>query len=160
MRLTIAAIGRMKAGPERELSQRYLDRLAKAGPPVGLEWAGILELAESRAGTAPERKRDEAARLTAALPDKAAILALDETGRNRGSEAFTAQLASLRDDGLRDAVFVIGGADGLDPALRNGAHATLSLGAMTWPHQIVRILLAEQLYRAATILSGHPYHRA
>ena len=159
MRLTIAAIGRMKAGPERELVARYLDRLAKTGPAVGLEWAGIVELPESRAPHAPERKRDEAARLRSALPDKAALLFLDETGRSEGSETFANRLSALRDEGLRDAVFVIGGADGIDADWRSEARAVLALGAMTWPHQIVRILLAEQLYRVSTILSGHPYHR-
>lgn len=159
MRLAIAAIGRMKAGPERELASRYLDRLAKSGPALGLEWAGVSEFPESRGASAPERKREEAARIRSALPERAALVLLDERGRARDSEGFANDIAAFRDEGLRDAVFAIGGPDGLDPALRAEARATLCLGTMTWPHQIVRILLAEQLYRAATILSGHPYHR-
>lgn len=160
MRLRIAAIGRMKAGPERDLVSRYLDRLAKSGPALGLEWAGVSEFPESRAASAPERKREETSRLRAAVPERAALILLDERGKTRDSDGFAADLAAWRDEGLRDAVFAIGGPDGLDPDLRAQARASLCFGAMTWPHQIVRILLAEQLYRAATILSGHPYHRA
>lgn len=160
MRLTIAAVGRLKAGPERDLTARYLDRLAKSGPAVALEWGGVSELPEARSPNAAERKRDEAARLSAALPDKAALVVLDETGRSETSEAFAERLAQWRDEGVRDTAFVIGGPDGLDHQFRAGARAVLALGAMTWPHQIVRLLLAEQLYRASTILSGHPYHRS
>lgn len=159
MRVTVAAVGRMKAGPERELAQRYLDRLAKTGGAVGLDYAGLIEEAESRAGTAPERKRDEAARLTAALPEKTAIVLLDETGKTFSSPDFAARLGTLRDEGTRDLAVLIGGPDGLDPELKRQARLVVAFGAMTWPHQIVRILLAEQLYRAVTILSGHPYHR-
>lgn len=160
MRMTIAAIGRMKAGPETDLVERYLQRLRKAGMPLGLDFAGVIELPESRASSADERKRDEAARLIAALPEKAALVLLDERGRSMGSAAFAERLAAIRDEGLRDVAFVIGGPDGLSPELRAGSHLSIGLGEMTWPHQIVRILLAEQLYRATTILSGHPYHRA
>ncbi|KQT66000.1 MULTISPECIES: 23S rRNA (pseudouridine(1915)-N(3))-methyltransferase RlmH [unclassified Aureimonas] len=159
MRLTIAAIGRMKAGPERDLAARYLDRLAKSGGPLGLDYAGLIEQPESRAGTAPERKRDEAARLTAGLPDKTAFVVLDETGKILSSEDFAETIGRLRDEGLRDLALLIGGPDGIEPELRGRARLVLSLGRMTWPHQIARILLAEQLYRATTILSGHPYHR-
>ena len=159
MRLTIAAIGRMKAGPERELAARYLDRLAKSGAPLGLDYAGLVEQPESRGGSVAERKRDEAVRLTAALPEKTGLVVLDETGKILSSEAFADDLARLRDEGLRDLALLIGGPDGIDPDLRGQARLVLSLGRMTWPHQIARILLAEQLYRATTILSGHPYHR-
>lgn len=160
MRLTIAAVGRMKSGPERELAERYLGRLAKSGGPLGLDYAGLAEHAESRAGTAAERRRDEAGRLTASLPERAVLVALDETGLALSSEGFARELARLRDEGIRDLALLIGGPDGLDPDLRGRARAALSLGPMTWPHQIARLLLAEQIYRAATILSGHPYHRA
>lgn len=160
MRLMIAAVGRMKSGPERELADRYLERLARSGAALGLDYAGVLEHAESRSAGAVERKRDEAARLLAGLPEKTLIIALDETGRVSSSEEFAADLARLRDEGTRDLAFVIGGADGLDPELRSRARLVLSLGRMTWPHQIARILLAEQIYRATTILSGHPYHRS
>ncbi|KQT47568.1 50S rRNA methyltransferase [Aureimonas sp. Leaf454] len=159
MRLTIAAIGRMKAGPERDLAARYLERLAKSGAPLGLDYAGLVEQPESRLGTVPERKRDEAARLTGPLPDKTGLVVLDETGKILSSETFAEELARLRDEGLRDLALLIGGPDGIDPDLRGQARLVLSLGRMTWPHQIARILLAEQLYRATTILAGHPYHR-
>lgn len=159
MRVTIAAIGRMKAGPERELAARYLDRFAKAGPPLGLDYRGLVEQAEARAAGADERKRDEAGRLTAGLPDGALLAALDETGRALSSDEFAAEIARLRDEGARDLAFLIGGPDGLDPELRGRSRLVLSLGRLTWPHQLARILLAEQLYRAATILAGHPYHR-
>jgi 23S rRNA (pseudouridine1915-N3)-methyltransferase len=159
MRVAIHAVGRMKAGPERDLAARYLDRFAKAGPAVGLDWAGVSEIAESRGQGADQRKSEEARHLTDAIRDGAALILLDETGKAAGSQAFADSLARMRDGGTRDALFAIGGADGHDPALRKQAAQVLSLGPMTWPHQIVRILLAEQLYRAVTILSGHPYHR-
>ena len=149
----------MKAGPERDLAARYLDRFSKTGPAVGLEWAGVSEIAESRAQTATLRKQEEGRSLVAAAQGAALIL-LDETGKSIGSEAFAARLGDLRDAGTRQALFAIGGADGHDPDIRKSAALVLSFGAMTWPHQIVRVMLAEQLYRAATILSGHPYHRA
>lgn len=159
MRIGVHAVGRMKAGPERELAARYFDRFAKAGPAIGLEWAGVTEIAESRAQSVALRKQEEARALAAALQGSALIL-LDETGKSIGSEAFAARIGEMRDAGARFAVFAIGGADGHDPELRKNAALVLSFGAMTWPHQIVRVMLAEQLYRAATILSGHPYHRA
>ncbi|NDV87570.1 23S rRNA (pseudouridine(1915)-N(3))-methyltransferase RlmH [Aurantimonas aggregata] len=160
MRLTIAAVGRMKAGPERELADRYFDRLKKAGPPLGLDYQGLSEHPESRLGTSPERKRDEAQRLAASLPEGAARIVLDETGRLMSSQEFADAIAGFRDGGQRDLGLLIGGPDGHDESLRSGAGLVLSLGRMTFPHQIVRILLAEQLYRAVTILAGHPYHRS
>ncbi len=160
MRLTIAAIGRMKAGPERELADRYLDRLKKTGGALGLDYAGLSEFPESRLSTTSERKRDEAARLTAPLAEASVRIVLDERGRTLSSEEFAAALANFRDAGRRDAAVLIGGPDGHDEALRSSADLTLSLGRLTYPHQIARILIAEQLYRAATILAGHPYHRS
>lgn len=160
MHVAIHAVGRMKAGPERELVARYLDRFAKAGPALGLEWAGVTEIAESRAQGALQRKQDEGRRLLEAVAAGGALFLLDETGKDLSSEAFAAKLGQLRDGGTRQLILAIGGADGHDPELRARAVLTMSLGLMTWPHQLVRIMLAEQLYRAATILSGHPYHRA
>ena len=159
MRVGIFAVGRMKAGPERELVARYLDRFSKAGPPLGLEFSAVTEIAESRAASAAQRKQEEGRALLAAAQGSALIL-LDETGKNLPSEDFASRLASIRDGGARAALFAIGGADGHDPELRSQAALVLSFGAATWPHQMVRIMLAEQLYRAATILGGHPYHRA
>jgi 23S rRNA (pseudouridine1915-N3)-methyltransferase len=159
MRIAIHAVGRMRAGPERDLAARYLDRFSKAGPAIGLEWAGVAEIAESRAPSAAQRKAEDARALLQAAGGAALIL-LDETGKNLPSEDFAQKLGALRDAGQRNAVLAIGGADGHDPALKSQAALVLSFGAATWPHQMVRIMLAEQLYRAATILSGHPYHRA
>lgn len=160
MRIAIHVVGRMKAGPERELADRYFDRFSKAGPALGLEFGGVTETPESRVQTASERRREEAEKLYSFLPDGAALILLDERGRNIASEEFAGRLARFRDDGRRSLVIAIGGPDGHDPVLRDKADLVLSFGAATWPHQLVRIMLAEQLYRAATILSGHPYHRS
>jgi 23S rRNA (pseudouridine1915-N3)-methyltransferase len=160
MRIEIHAVGRLKSGPERELADRYLDRLAKAGPAIGLEFAGVHETPESRARSADERRREEGARLAGRMAAGAALFLLDERGKNLGSEDFAGRIGALRDGGRKVLVLAIGGPDGHDPALASSAELMLSFGAMTWPHQLVRVMLAEQLYRAATILSGHPYHRA
>ncbi|WP_157018425.1 23S rRNA (pseudouridine(1915)-N(3))-methyltransferase RlmH [Mesorhizobium xinjiangense] len=160
MRITVHAVGRMKAGPERELAQRYFDRFSKSGPPVGLEWGGVKETPESRAQSAAERKRDEAGRVQAFVNGGALLILLDERGKTIDSAAFAQRLAATRDQGCRDLVLAIGGPDGHDPGLRSSAALVLSFGALTFPHQLARILLAEQLYRASTILAGHPYHRA
>jgi len=159
MRIGIFAVGRLKAGPEKDLAARYLDRFAKAGPAIGLEFLRVVEIAESRAGNAATRKREEAAMLEKSFPDGAMVIALDERGKALDSQEFADFLGDLRDRGQRDIAIVIGGADGFDPDLRQRAQATLNLGRLTWPHQLVRILIAEQLYRSVTILSGHPYHR-
>ena len=158
MRLLIAAVGRMKAGPERELVARYLDRAVAGGKPLALTGFEVLELAESRTTSAAGRKSDEAKALGATLPD-GIVVALDERGKSIGSAAFASQIGRWRDDGRPAASFVIGGADGLDPAFVARADLVLSFSPLTWPHQLVRIMLAEQLYRVTTILSGHPYHR-
>ncbi len=159
MRLSIHAVGRMKAGPERELADRYLGRLAKAGPAVGLEFSGVAEIAESRARDVDERRREEWSSLAAHRADAALVL-LDERGGNPSSQELAAAIARLRDDGRRHLVLAIGGPDGHDASARRAADLVVSFGAQTWPHQLVRVMLAEQLYRAATILAGHPYHRA
>ncbi|NTJ43430.1 23S rRNA (pseudouridine(1915)-N(3))-methyltransferase RlmH [Agrobacterium larrymoorei] len=159
MRISIFAVGRLKSGPEKELASRYLDRFAKAGPAIGLEFAKMIEIQESRASNADTRKREEAAMLEKHLADGATLILLDERGKALDSPAFADLFGNMRDNGKRDVVIAIGGADGLDPALYEKATATLCLGKLTWPHQLVRILIAEQLYRAVTILSGHPYHR-
>lgn len=158
MRIGVHAVGRMKAGPERELADRYLDRLAKALPPLGMEFSGVAETPESRARSADARRREEAAALQSQRAD-AALFLLDERGKNIASEDLARRVAALRDGGRKRLIFAIGGADGHDPASRAEADLVISFGAQTWPHQLVRIMLAEQLYRAATILSGHPYHR-
>jgi 23S rRNA (pseudouridine1915-N3)-methyltransferase len=158
LRIVIAAIGRMKQGPERELVARYLERARQSGKPLALTGFEVVELAESRASSAATRKTEEAKALGATLPD-GIVVALDEDGKTQTSEAFARQLARWRDDGRPAVSFVIGGADGIDPDFFAEADLTLSFSPLTWPHQLVRIMLAEQLYRATTILSGHPYHR-
>jgi 23S rRNA (pseudouridine1915-N3)-methyltransferase len=160
MRIGLFAVGRLKAGPEKDLSARYLDRFSKAGPAIGLEFTRVTEVQESRSSDAATRKREEAAMLEKALPAGSALILLDERGKTIGSEDFAKLLETLKDNGRRDLIVAIGGADGLDPDLHQKADYVLNLGRMTWPHQLVRILIAEQLYRAVTILSGHPYHRA
>ena len=159
MRVSIHAVGRLKAGPERELSARYFDRFSKTGAARGLTLGRIVELPESRASSAEARKSEEYEALTRQIPDDALILALDERGKAIDSNAFAGLLQDWSDAGRRDLAITVGGADGLDHKLIDRADMVLSFGKLTWPHQIARILLAEQLYRAATILSGHPYHR-
>jgi 23S rRNA (pseudouridine1915-N3)-methyltransferase len=158
MRIAIAAVGRMKSGPERELVSRYLDRSVASGKPLALTGFEVSELNESRAGSAAARKLEEAKALRATLPD-GIVVALDERGKSIGSEAFADQVLRWRDAGRPACSFVIGGADGLDPAFVRDADLVLSFSPMVWPHQLVRIMLAEQLYRCTTIISGHPYHR-
>lgn len=160
MKIAILAVGRMKAGPEQELAGRYADRFTKAGPALGFEFAGVIEINESRASDAKSRKADEAQRLIERIRSGSAIIALDERGKSLPSEKFATTLADMRDAGQRDLALVIGGPDGHDPSFLSSAQASIAFGNQTWPHQMVRIMLAEQLYRAATILSGHPYHRA
>lgn len=160
MRLLIAAVGRLKAGPERELLARYLDRANASGKSLALAPLEVIEIPESAAQSAAKRKSDEAKALLAAVPEKAKLIALDERGKNISSEDFANKLARFRDDGAACTVLLTGGADGLDETLRKKAELTIAFGAATFPHQIVRILLAEQIYRSVTILSGHPYHRS
>lgn len=159
MLITLAAIGRLKAGPERLLVERYLERAEQTGRALGFTLR-VREFAESKAGRAEDRKAQEADALLAAVPDGARLVLLDEHGAVLASAAFAERLGAWRDAGARDVVFAIGGADGHGAAVRARADQTLAFGAMTWPHQIVRLLLAEQIYRATTILCGHPYHRA
>lgn len=158
-RLLVAAVGRLKPDAERTLVERYADRAAKAGASLGLSLA-IREVTESRAARAADRQREEAVALRAVIPPGGVVFALDEGGEILGSDAFARRIARLRDDGVSDLAFVIGGADGIDRDFVRGAQQRIAFGAMTWPHQLVRAMLAEQIYRAITILSGHPYHRA
>ncbi len=156
MRVRICAVGRLKAGPERTLCDDYLQRFAKTGRTLGLGPAEIREVDDRKGGG----MQAEADLLQKSLPDKARIVCLDERGDLLTSPAFAELLANWRDAGQQDVAFVIGGADGIDPALRDRADRLLSFGAMVWPHMLARVMLCEQLYRAATILSGGPYHRA
>ena len=151
MRLTLLAVGRWKAGPTRDLFEDYKSRLL---------WRFDLKEVEARqAGTAAEMKRLEADKLVAAIPKNAILVALDERGESLDSSAFAQRLGAWRDAGRADIAFVIGGADGLAEEVRRRADLLLSFGRLTWPHLLVRGMLAEQLYRAQQILAGHPYHR-
>ncbi|ALV26652.1 23S rRNA (pseudouridine(1915)-N(3))-methyltransferase RlmH [Pannonibacter phragmitetus] len=159
MRYVIAAVGRMKSGPERELLDRYLDRARKTGRALGVTAVDVTETVESRAQRTEDRKAEEAQVLLSGLHPRARLIALDETGKTMASPAFAEVLRGWMDEGCPEIVLAIGGADGHGPDLLARADLKLAFGAMTWPHQIVRILVAEQVYRALTIQSGHPYHR-
>ena len=155
MRLHLCAVGRLRAGPERALVDDYLDRFGKTGRALGLGPATEHEVEDKRGGG----RTAEAELLSRAIPSGAVLCVLDERGKLLSSPDFAAQLARWRDAGRQDAAFVIGGADGIDPGLRGRAALAISFGAMVWPHMLARVMLAEQLYRAATILAGSPYHR-
>lgn len=156
MRVTIAAAGRLRGGPEKTLFDDYAARFDRTGRSLGLGPLVLAEIEPKKAGGMAA----EARLLRAALPEAAVLVTLDERGRMIGSPEFAAMLADWRDQGRRDAAFVIGGADGLAPELREAADFSLSFGPMVWPHMLARVMLAEQLYRAASILARSPYHRA
>jgi 23S rRNA (pseudouridine1915-N3)-methyltransferase len=159
MRLIVIAVGRLKQGPERELAERYRERFDDIGRKLGFRSLEIHEIPESRARDAATRIAEEAAGISALLPEKYGLIALDERGKSIDSAGFAQHLGRFR-DAATDVIFVIGGADGLSPELRGKAKLVVAFGAATWPHQMVRVMLLEQIYRAATILAGHPYHRA
>lgn len=152
MRIVIAAVGRLRQGPEMALVETYRRRI---------HWPlSISEVEEKRPLPAAERRKREAALLRAAIPDGAATVALDERGTAMTSAQFATRLGAWQDEGVRDLAFVIGGADGLDPAMRETADLKISFGIMTWPHLMARCMLMEQIYRAQQILAGHPYHKS
>ncbi|ODM43401.1 23S rRNA (pseudouridine(1915)-N(3))-methyltransferase RlmH [Cereibacter johrii] len=154
MKLQLCAVGRLRSGPERDLVEDYLARFERTGRPLGLPPVQILEL-EDRKGGGMEAEADL---ISKAVAPGATLVILDERGRTLSSPEFADHLAHWRDSG-RDVALAIGGADGLAPRLRDRADLAISLGRMVWPHMLVRVMLAEQLYRAATILAGSPYHR-
>ena len=159
MRLSLLAVGRLKSGPERELVERYRQRIDGMGRSLGLSGLDHVEVPESRARREDDRRVEEAS----ALLDRAGpsvLIVFDERGKSPSSEAFAARIRQWRDEGRPGIACVIGGPDGLDPAVRQRAGLVVSFGALTMPHQIVRALVVEQLYRALTIIAGHPYHRA
>jgi 23S rRNA (pseudouridine1915-N3)-methyltransferase len=160
MRITVAAVGQSRqAAPEQILAEDYRKRAAALGGKLGFSKFDFVTVATSRAANSASRMDDEAKKLTARIPAGAHCIVLDEKGRALSSDAFAKHLATLRDRGTRDLTFVIGGPDGLSPSLRQSAAETLALGPQTWPHQLVHAMLVEQIYRAFTILAGHPYHR-
>jgi 23S rRNA (pseudouridine1915-N3)-methyltransferase len=160
MRLVVVSIGRLKQGPERELAERYRERFDDLGRKLGFRGLEIHEISESRARDTATRIAEEAAAISAVLPEKAVLVALDERGKNIDSAGFAQHLGRWRDEGIAATIFTIGGADGLSPELQRKAKLRIAFGSATWPHQMVRVMLLEQIYRAATILAGHPYHRA
>lgn len=154
MRITLVAVGRLRKGPEAALIADYLDRFAKTGRSLGLPPVNIVEIEDKRgSGMAAETPL-----LRRAIPEDTILVALDERGDQPSSPQFAEKLAGWRDQ-ARDVCFLIGGADGIDPALRDSADWQISFSRMVWPHMLARVMLSEQLYRAATILAGAPYHR-
>jgi 23S rRNA (pseudouridine1915-N3)-methyltransferase len=160
MRLVIAAVGKLKEGAERDLLARYRERFEALGRKLGLSPVAWHEIPESRAQDVGRRREEEAAALLKLAREADYLIVLDERGKSLTSETFASTLAKVRDGGSKAAAILLGGPDGLSDAVRKAAALQLSLGAMTLPHGLARVVLAEQLYRAATILAGHPYHRA
>ena len=154
MKLKIAAVGRLRAGPEADLVSDYLERFGKTGRALGLGPVLVQEVEAKKGGMSAE-----AALLEKAVSGSAPLCILDERGKTMTSPDFADLLAKWRDEGRSEPAFVIGGADGIDPSLRAKADVSLSFGKMVWPHMLVRVMLAEQLYRAVSILAGSPYHR-
>ncbi len=159
MRLALVCVGKLKAGPERVLFDRYFKRLTESARGAGLGGVDLREIRESRARRPDERRAEEAAAILAAAPKGAALVLLDERGLSATSEEWAKDIGRARDASRPAYAVAVGGPDGLDPSLSALAHRILSFGQMTWPHQLVRVMAAEQLYRAMTILAGHPYHR-
>jgi 23S rRNA (pseudouridine1915-N3)-methyltransferase len=159
MRIVIAAVGRLKQGPERDLAERYRKRASDAGRSIGLQAFDIVEIRESRADNVERRMLEESIAIANVIPERAVAVMLDERGETMSSASFAGHLQAWRQANRPAAVFIIGGADGLAASLRDKASLAVAFGTATWPHQLVRVMLLEQLYRAVTILSGHPYHR-
>jgi 23S rRNA (pseudouridine1915-N3)-methyltransferase len=159
MRIVVAAVGRLKQGAERELAERYRKRVIEAGRSAGLSAVDVVEIKESRAGDAPRRMLEESIAIANVIPDRAVTVIVDARGESMSSASFAGRLQGWRQQNKPAVVFIIGAADGLAPSLREKASLAIAFGAATWPHQLVRIMLLEQLYRATTILAGHPYHR-
>lgn len=159
MRLQLIGVGRLRSGPERELVARYIERARSAGRAIGFSDVECRDIDESRARRAEDRKAEEAKAILAQAAPGAGLFAFDETGEELSSRDFAAALAALRDTGVSAGALVLGGPDGLADSLRSSASRVVSLGRLTYPHQLARILVAEQVYRAITILAGHPYHR-
>ena len=160
MRLVVIAVGRLKQGPERELAEAYRKRAQATGRALGVRDIEIVEIRESRAQDAERRRVEEAIAIANIVPERALIVILDEHGDNLDSAALAGLLRAWRAEDPPAVCFVVGGADGLAQSLQQRAKLRLAFGSATWPHQLVRVMLLEQLYRAASIVAGHPYHRA
>jgi 23S rRNA (pseudouridine1915-N3)-methyltransferase len=159
MRLLIAAVGRLKQGPERDLAAAYHKRAEATGRSLGLRGIEVVEIRESRAQDVERRRVEESIALANVIPDGAIVIVLDQRGESLDSPALAGLLRDWRAEDRAAACFIVGGADGLAPSLIERAKIRLAFGQATWPHQLVRVMLLEQLYRAGTILTGHPYHR-
>lgn len=159
MRLLIATVGKTARGPERELSDRYLQRIGQMAAAQGVKCA-VKEIAQSRAARPDDRQREEADALRGTLPAGAMKVILDEGGRTLSSKEFADRMSSWQNQAVADVAFVIGGPDGLATDLVDSADLVVAFGRMSWPHQLARVMLLEQIYRALTIIAGHPYHRA
>ena len=160
MRIAVVAVGKLKPGPERDLCGRYFERARKLGQALGFRGFDVLEIPEGRGGRAEDRIVQEGEAIARALDSMPPPISLDAKGDLVDSAAFAQKLRSALENGRAGATFIIGGPDGLSPRVQAMSVGSIAFGRVTWPHQLVRILLAEQLYRAMTILSGHPYHRA
>lgn len=160
MRIIVIAVGRLKQGPDRELAAAYRKRAEAVGRALGMRDIEIIEIRESRAQDAERRRVEESIAIANVIPAAAAIAILDERGDNLDSVTLATTIRKWREAQASAVCFIIGGADGLAQTLRDQAKLKLAFGTATWPHQLVRIMLLEQLYRAGTILAGHPYHRA
>jgi len=160
MRIIVAAIGRLKSGPETELAERYRKRAAQTGRNLGWRDVEIIEIRESRATEPAKRMIEESIALTTVVPQGAAVVLLDSRGESLDSASIAAQFAKWRANDKPAVVFVIGAATWPHQLAHDKATLKLSFGAATWPHQLARVMLLEQVYRATTILTGHPYHRA
>lgn len=159
MKFKIVAIGRLKPGPEADLVKDYTNRFDGLAGPLGFGKLQFRELDLKKRVDGPQRMRLEGELILQEIPQGAFVIALDERGKTEGSKSFAARLASKRDEGVRDCVLVIGGADGLSDEVRTRADRLMSFSPLTWPHMLVRVMATEQLYRALSILTGHPYHR-
>ena len=159
MHIVITAIGRMKSGNEREMLEKYVKRVIQTGKMIGVSGIDIIEPNESRAKSSELRKEEEARKLLAAISTQSSVVALDESGDSLNSKDLANFVDAQINNGKEKLTFVIGGADGLGSAVFKRANKTIAFGSMTWPHMLARIMLTEQIYRAITILSGHPYHR-
>ena len=150
MKLVILAVGKGRNFPEHELATSYIRRL-----PGG----GEIREVESKLSAGPQRQRDETKLLLQQVPDNTILVCLDPRGKDMSSELLATKIDSWRDEGHKTVYFAIGGADGHDTEIRKRATLLISFGTAIWPHMLFRAMLAEQLYRASAILSGHPYHR-
>jgi 23S rRNA (pseudouridine1915-N3)-methyltransferase len=160
MRLTVLAVGHARGTSEGALCEDFVHRALSMGRNMGFPAVAVEEVAVSKAREVKARMAEEAGRLSARVPPGAHIVLLDARGKGMTSEDFAEMLGALRDAATKDLCFVIGGPDGLAPLEGKHAGRSLAFGPQTWPHLLVRAMLAEQIYRAMTILAGHPYHRA